>query len=153
MPSAWRIVKRRRVAGAFDGEGARLHGGRWNSPGVAMVYCADSVSLALLEILVHVERQALLSTYSVLEVTFEPEHVEAPGRTLLPDDWRVSPPSAATQGTGDAWIREARSVVLEVPSAIVPMESNYLLNPHHESFSELDLGAPEDFSVDRRLVE
>ena len=63
MPQAWRIVSARFQAQAFDGEGARLHGGRWNNPGARVVYCAGSVSLATLEMLVHLPGSALLPSY------------------------------------------------------------------------------------------
>ncbi|MDX6710688.1 MAG: hypothetical protein QOH96_1704, partial [Blastocatellia bacterium] len=71
MPTAWRIVKTRLAAQAFDGEGARLYGGRWNSVGVRMVYTAGSLSLAVLEIFVHIENTDILPTYSVCAVHFD----------------------------------------------------------------------------------
>ena len=83
MPVAWRIVKASRAASAFDGEGARLYGGRWNSPGHALVYTAENVSLAALELLVHLQESALLASYLLLSVRFPPALVRKLARAGL----------------------------------------------------------------------
>src|SRR5262245_29579658 len=69
--TAWRIVKARHAANAFDGEGARLEGGRWNSPGTPTVYTSQSAALAALELLVHLGRGSILSAYTLIPCTFE----------------------------------------------------------------------------------
>lgn len=69
----------------------------------------------------------------------------------LPDDWRERPASLGARRLGDTWLREGRSVVLDVPSVIVPVERNYLLNPQHEAFGEITIGKPQSFRFDDRL--
>lgn len=148
--TAWRIVKKALPARAFDGEGARLHGGRWNGRGHAVVYTSGSVALAMLEILAHTSRSALRG-FVVIPAQFDERLVEALDRAALPSRWRAFPAPAALARIGNEWIRERRSAVLKVPSALVPSEPNYLLNPAHPDFAEIRIGAPEALQVDRRL--
>ena len=151
MATGWRIVKSRYASTAFDGEGARLYGGRWNSPGTRMVYTSSTISLAVLEVLVHLQEASLLSSYSLLSVSFDDAFVERLDRSMLPDGWRIYPPPSDLQRIGDDWVRSQRSVALEVPSVIVERESNYLLNPAHPDFSSVVIGEPESFTFDERL--
>lgn len=153
MPTAWRIVKPCRVADAFSGEGARLFGGRWNSIGTPMVYAAESKSLAALEILVHVDVAELMDEYLCLPVRFDKRWVRSLDFSSLPDQWRNPMPPAATQHLGDAWADGQSSVVLEVPSVLIPGESNYLINPRHPNLGKLRIGPPEPFEFDPRLLK
>jgi RES domain-containing protein len=148
--AAYRIVKSRWAASAFEGEGARRTGGRWNSVGVPMVYTAESRSLAALEVLVHLEGPA--RGFSIVRCEFEDVLVETVRFEELPLDWRSSPAPAALAAIGDAWRARASSVVLSVPSAVVAGEHNYLLNPRHASFSQVRIGGPEPFPYDDRIV-
>ena len=152
MATAWRIVKSRRARSAFDGEGARLYGGRWNSPGTRVVYAAGSVSLAVLEILVHLEDAEILSSYSLCAVEFADGLIEPLDRSGLPADWRSYPAPPGLRRIGDAWVRGGSSVILEVPSAVVERESNYLINPEHPDFASVNVGEPEPFGLDPRLI-
>jgi RES domain-containing protein len=152
MATGWRIAKSRYAAAAFDGEGARLYGGRWNSPGTRMVYTSSTISLAVLEVLVHLQEARLLSSYTLISVGFDDALVERLDRSMLPDGWRTYPASSELQRIGDEWVRSRRSAVLEVPSAIVERESNYLLNPAHPDFSSIVIGEPEPFTFDERLL-
>jgi RES domain-containing protein len=152
MPTAWRIVKTRLAGSAFDGEGARLHGGRWNSPGTRVVYTSESVSLALLEILVHLRAATALPTYSLISVRLDDAQVTALDRGRLPAAWRAFPAPAELARLGDAWAAAGGSLALEVPSAVVPRESNYLLNPGHPDFAALAIPPSEPFTLDLRLV-
>lgn len=150
--SAWRIVKRKLANDAFSGRGARVYGGRWNSPGVAMVYAAASQSLAALEILVHAEAPELLGYYVVIEISIGPSLLQVLDISELPPDWQAEPPPDVLRRIGDAWIASRSSPVLQVPSAIIPAESNFLLNPLHEKFSSLVIGKPLPFRFDPRLT-
>ena len=152
MVTAWRMLKTKHLAHAFDGEGARRFGGRWNSPGIPICYCAAHVSLAALEIIAHLQATAPLASYSVLSVSFAPELLERVSPSALPVDWDAFPAPAALRELGDDWATTRRSAVLEVPSVIVPQESIYLLNPEHPDFSHIRLGAPEPFTLDPRLL-
>jgi RES domain-containing protein len=152
MATGWRIVKSRYASTAFDGEGARLYGGRWNSPGTRMVYTSSTISLAVLEVLVHLQEASLLSSYSLISADFDDALVERLERSRLPDGWRTYPAPSDLQRIGDDWVRSQRSVALEVPSVIVVRESNYLLNPAHPDFSSVVIGEPEPFTFDVRLL-
>jgi len=152
MITAWRIVKRKHVRRAFSGEGARLYGGRWNSPGVAVVYAAGSQSLAALEMIVHLDSSELLQNYVVFEVGIDESLVVKIGWSQLPRNWRSDPPPRKVQEIGDTWVRAGMSAVLQVPSATLPSEFNFLLNPYHPDFPRLVIGKPSPFRLDARLA-
>lgn len=149
---AWRIIKAKHSAAAFSGEGARKYGGRWNSPGVAIVYSAGSISLAILEMLVNSESQELMKQYVVFEVVFDDALATAMDLAALPKTWRRSPPPLSVQGIGDKWIADGHSSVLRVPSVIVPTEFNYLLNPTHPDFAKIQIGPKQPVRIDPRLL-
>jgi len=151
--TAWRIVKTRRAASAFDGEGARLFGGRWNSPGIAMVYLAGSRALAALEMAVHLDRSTLLNAFSLIECSFDESLVVGLATSALPTNWKTSPPPLALAAIGDEWINGAASAILAVPSAIIEEELNFLLNPNHADFSKVTISAPRPFDFDPRLLK
>ena len=153
MITAWRVVKAKHLSGAFDGEGARRGGGRWNSPGLAMVYTAQSAALAALEMLVHLNSGALLSSYVLIPCSFPQRAVLRLDRTRLPAGWRAHPAVPQLQLLGDAWLKNGLSAVLDVPSVIIQSESNYLLNPVHPDFASIDVGPAQPFDFDTRLVK
>ena len=153
MLTAWCIIPPHRAVDAFSGEGARLFGGRWSSIGVPMVYAAESKALAVLELLVHVDDGSLLEEYLCVPVQFDKRLVRSLDFEDLPDDWRQMPPPPSTQRMGRIWAIENRSVVLQVPSVLIPGESNYLINPRHPNVGKLQLGPPEPFEFDPRLLK
>jgi RES domain-containing protein len=150
---AWRLLKRRLLKHAFDGEGARLYGGRWNSPGVPVIYCSATASLAVLEVFANVQRGELAQEYVLISCSFSADLMEKVSLHALPRDWRRSPAPGELQALGDQWIREARSLVLQVPSAIIEHEYNYLINPRHAGFRRLNRRKPERFTFDLRLLQ
>lgn len=150
--SAWRIVKTKYLKEAFDGEGARLYGGRWNSRGNRAVYAAEHASLAVLEVLVHLESSLPLPDYSLVQVTFPEALIEDFDVEELPSNWRISPPPMEVQSIGDRWIDGGRSVVLKVPSVVLPIECVYLFNPQHPDFERVTILEPIPFSFDKRLL-
>jgi RES domain-containing protein len=149
---AWRIVKRRYASAAFDGEGARRFGGRWNSPGTAVVYVSESRALALLEVLAGLRSVTPLPAYAMISATFDEALVRAIDPRALPSEWRNGLPHPSIQQIGDEWAARLESAVLRVPSVLVPQEYNYLLNPKHPAFSRITIGQPEDVTIDPRLV-
>ena len=151
MIRSWRIVKTRYSADAFTGEGARLYGGRWNSPGTALVYTAGSTSLATLELRVHLNT-SVLPRFSICPVDFDDSLVELLESAALPRDWRQSPPPNSLRVVGDDWISRGSTVVLRVPSALIETEYNYLINPAHVDFKKLVIGRLEAFTLDPRLI-
>ena len=150
---AWRIVKAKHASSAFTGEGARRSGGRWNSPGTRMIYTAGSVSLAMLEMLVHLQEQEALKRYVLFQVSFDDALVETIDRARLPKTWRKSPAPRAVQRIGDDWVAEQRSAVLRVPSVIVPSEWNYLINPAHPDSAKIIIGPRQPVQFDPRLIK
>jgi len=151
MIRAWRIVKRKHAGRAFTGEGARLYGGRWNSPGVAIVYTAESQSLATLEMIVHLDSSELLDSYVMFEVGINESLITKIELSQLPRNWRADPPPLKVLEVGNAWAEAGTSTVLQVPSAILPAEHNFLLNPLHADFPRLVIGKPFSLRFDPRL--
>lgn len=151
---SWRLVKTRFVQHAFDGEGARLYGGRWSSPGIPVIYTSATASLAVLEVFANAQSSAeLLTRFQLLSCTFDDSLVTRLKRSDLPSSWRQSPAPARLQEIGDEWLRVAGSLVLEVPSSIIEHENNYLINPLHNDFKRLKRSAPEPFVIDLRLIK
>ena len=150
MPTAWRLTKGRHLATAWDGEGAKRAGGRWNSVGTAVVYASATLSLALVETLVHLPG-GVLPAYAAQPVEFDEALLAVLGDPDLPADWRTDPPPASTRAIGDGWVRSGRSAVLRVPSVVVPVEFNYVFNPRHPDFARVRFGVPIAFPFDPRL--
>ncbi|MFN0067082.1 MAG: RES family NAD+ phosphorylase [Limisphaerales bacterium] len=153
MPQVFRLVRERHADHAYDGEGARLYGGRWNPRGQGMVYTAGSRALAVLELLVNASWEDLLTARLVIvPATVPKELVKAvEDRAPLPGDWFRHPAPPAVAKLGAAWLAGLGSAALSVPSAVVPAERNYLLNPRHGRFAEVEVGAVEPFPLDLRL--
>jgi RES domain-containing protein len=149
---AWRISKKRHAKNAFDGEGAYRYGGRWNSRGVRVVYLSSSPALAALEVLVNAADPQLLHTvpYVVISVEFDQSLLTRAER--LPKNWKEDPPPKSAARIGDAWVLSGASLFLEVPSAVIPFENNYLLSPVHPAMRSLHIDNPQAFSFDPRLV-
>jgi RES domain-containing protein len=146
---AWRLVSAGRANTAFDGEGSFKYGNRWNHVGTRVVYLAASTSLAALEVLVHAESYDELPQYRAFPVEFDQSLVSDLPR--LPSDWQQSPAPTSTKDLGSQWAKDRQSVVLRVPSAVIPWEYNYLLNILHPDFARVRMGEPRAFSFDPRL--
>jgi RES domain-containing protein len=147
----WRLCRDIHAAKAFSGEGPFRHGGRWNPAGVQVVYCAESRSLAAMEILVHHLGTEIfkLSRWVVISADVPETVIEKP--TRVPEAWRGQSPIPSVQEFGASWVREKRSAALRVPSAVVLGEFNYLLNPLHPDFKKIVVGNPELFLFDSRF--
>ncbi|MDQ6764707.1 MAG: RES family NAD+ phosphorylase [Verrucomicrobiota bacterium] len=136
-------------AQAFSGEGGLHYALRWNSRGTRLVYTSSSVALACLETLVHM--QMLVKSEERWLFT-----IEVPDRFVeelrqLPRDWDAEPATAASRAVGDRWVTSARSVALLVPSVVVPLEKNVLINPRHPQFKLEWIKKPVRFRYDPRL--
>lgn len=151
MLVVWRLVTARFAATAFSGEGARLYGGRWNPKGVPLVYTSATRSLALLEMLVQdvPPRARYVAIPASVPDKVRIERVE---RDSLPDDWREPAARERLQERGAAWADSLSTAVLQVPSVVIPAESNYLLNPRHPDFAKIRIGEPEELVTDLRLL-
>jgi len=151
VPTAWRIVKKKHQQEALTGEGARRYGGRWNTAGQSLIYAAATLSGALLEILVHSNRQ-LLSHYIVYRLVVPKRLVKKIDLAKLPETWRDSPAPPELAQIADQWYAQMQSAVVEVPNSIVPLEKNYLINPNHKDFRLIDAEGPIDYDIDPRLL-
>ncbi len=132
--TAWRIVAEKYTVDPYDpldGQGAKKFGARWNSPGVPLVYLSGAMSLAILEVLVHSARIDQLADMVTLAVTFRASDVRVVDASELTSRWFDSATLDETRRLGDEWVRSADTPVLKVPSAVLPVEFNYLLNPAH----------------------
>jgi RES domain-containing protein len=152
MPTLWRVVKRAHAGTAFDGKAAERFGGRWNSPGRRAVYASATKSLALLEVLVHLDVGRPLPRFVAFTFEVEGKLVETVSPSSLPRTWRALEGVPVTRRLGDEWLSRGRSLAIAVPSAIVPEESNYVLNPAHPAFAKLRVGAPTPCLLDPRLT-
>ena len=150
MFTVWRLLTARFAHSAFSGEGARLYGGRWNQKGTAMVYTAASQSLAMLEMLV--QDEPLRARYVMLSATLPANlKIERFKPAQLPANWRDAGARDQLQAIGTDWIKRGSSAALAVPSAVIPNETNYLLNPRHPSMARIVIGKPQEFITDLRL--
>ena len=138
-------------ATAFSGEGAFLTGGRWNSPGVRVVYTTSSIALAVLEVLAYRKAKKPLAPRHLFEVTLREDQVRWLRPEELPEDWNSYPHPASTQVLGDVWVRAGETVGLAVPSVLAPPEVNVMLNCSHSDFALLEVIGPELFPVNPRL--
>lgn len=131
----------------WDGAGAALHGGRWNPPGVPVIYAAATLSLAMLERLVQRRnlRGTLLVEADVPDALAWEDLLASP-----PPGWQAlgSPEAAAA---GGAWAAAGRTALLRVPSALVPREANWVINPAHPDVAAIRTGPPEPLDWDPRL--
>ena len=152
MASAWRIVRASRAKTAFTGQGPWQYGGRWNSPGVRVVYLSEHQSTAALEIFVHRVPFVVEEEYKAFHLEWPDSLTEIFPLTKLPANWRISPPSRSTMEIGDHWALERRSAVLALPSAISPADTNFLLNPEHSDFKRIRIAPPVDYDFDARLL-
>jgi RES domain-containing protein len=148
---SYRICKERYVDQAFTGEGSYRYGGRWNSKGRRVVYTGGNSAIAALEIIVHLGEPSDLDRlrYVLIPVEFGQELISRPAS--LPSDWNADPPPLSAAAVGDAWVVSGTSAVLEVPSAVIHRENNYLMNVHHEEYNRIVIGKPEPFEFDSRL--
>jgi RES domain-containing protein len=148
---AWRLMHKKHVAP--DGEGARRYGGRWNRPGTPIVYTSGTLSLAVLEFLVHVDSDIFPDSLVRVRATI-PESVliQTIRPSDLPRNWKDKIIPVAVQDLGTSWANAATSAVLKVPSVVIEHEWNYVLNPRHPDFNKIIWDTAVPFSFDPRLL-
>ena len=151
MLTVWRLTTARFARSAFSGDGARLYGGRWNHKGVPLVYTAATQSLAMLEMLV--QDEPLRARYVMIEARIPASvRIERLSTADLPTQWRALRAREELRVIGSEWARKQTGAVLAVPSAVIPAELNYLLNPLHPDFRRISIGKPRRFETDLRLI-
>jgi RES domain-containing protein len=150
---AFRLTRRAHHSVALQGVGAKRYGGRWNSPGIAAGYAAESLELAVLEMLVHTDLDLVPRDMVSLEIDIPPRLITTLQRAGLPARWSDPPPyRAATQALGDRWISSGTSLALRVPSAVLPQRANLVINPAHPAFAQIRTVEVQDFHWPPRLV-
>jgi RES domain-containing protein len=152
----WRLCRARHASTAFSGEGARLASARWNSEGVAMAYAAGSLSLAVLEVFVHLsagERPQDMVSVSA-EVPVDTRVIERAKREMLgrlSANWRFD--HSETHAIGDEWALGGKSLLLPVPSVIIDGEWNALVNPEHPDARRIKVFETKPFRFDERMFK
>lgn len=148
----WRICRRAHANDPLGGRGGLYAPGRWHPQGVRIVYTSAALSLAALELLVRLDRDLLPSDLVQIELGLTDDlRVERIEAAMLPSAWRRYPAPAALQRFGAAWIARGTTAILRVPSAVIPEEDNYLLNPMHPAIERVKVVGRRAFVLDRRL--
>jgi len=135
----------------LSGHGAELSGGRWNSKGSPVTYANETISLCIAEIVVHFPLGMIPENYVLVTIEIPDELVKVLEINSLPDPWRNYPHSRLTQEIEDKFLTNNEFLVLKVPSAVVPHESNLLINPNHKDFNRIKILAVEPYTFDERL--
>ena len=146
----WRLVGQPFAETAFDGEGAARYSGRWNSRGVRVVYTADSLALATLELAVHLVGARV--GYTAIEVDIPDNSIDDVTNRRMPRTWRDD--EKLTRSIGDRWFRSSASLAYLVPSALVVTRSgerNLLINATHSRIGELVELQRFEITIDARL--
>jgi RES domain-containing protein len=139
-------------AGDLSGTGARLYGGRWNGEGKAALYLASSGSLAVLEVLVHLPPLMIPNDYCITEISVPEHSVFSVTNEQLPENWKDIAQPTALRKIGDQFLVKQDYLLLKVPSAIIPFEYNYIMNPGHPDFKEVHVLKNQPFDFDERLI-
>lgn len=146
-------LSRKKYPTELSGKGAATFGARWNSPGIEMVYTAESRALAMAEVFVHLSLAMMPDDYLMLTIEIpESVSVKVLDCDTLPDDWSESPYNFKTQKIDDRFIAAREACVLKVPSSVVQGDFNYLINPYHADFGLIKVVDSIDFVFDRRLI-
>jgi RES domain-containing protein len=146
----WRICSRQHQR--FDGEGARRFGGRWNHVGTSVVYTSGSLSLAALELFVHLDIDVIPPNLVAIRAEVPDSlTIETVKIASLPKNWRGYPAPEAVKDIGTTWAAKDSTAILAVPSAVIPEERNYLLNPTHADFKRIRVRRPVPFRFDPRM--
>jgi RES domain-containing protein len=149
----YRLCKQKYI-NDLSGHGAEMNGGRWNGRGNPALYTSGSRALAVLEIAVHVPFGILPANYYMITIEVTDEagitNIEIPD---LPPNWNRNPPVRSTQYFGDDFLKENKHLMLQVPSATVTGDFNYIINPRHPDFYNVKVIMTEPFEFDSRLFK
>ncbi len=134
----------------LSGTGAKLYGGRWNSIGLHAIYSTENISLAILEVLVHVKKYKRPLDYHLLSISI-PDSIKPAliSTEKLKKTWKDDP--AYSQFMGDEFLKTKQSLILKVPSAIVEQENNFIINPSHADATKIKIVSTKLFEFDKRL--
>jgi RES domain-containing protein len=141
-----------KYAADISGTGAKLTGGRWNTPGTAILYASEHISLALLEVLANTHTLDQLQQINLVEISLpvKPPSAEVKLSQLKTNWWEDFD---YTQWIGDEMMKASEALIIKCPSAIVNSEHNYLINPAHPYFKKIKATIKTDFRFDERLFK
>ena len=140
-----------RYAGDLTGQGARINGGRWNNIGTPCIYSSASRALALLEYTVNVKIDLIPRALSFTVFEFPDDNEVSVPVADLPGNWKDVPSPATTKAFGTAMLQANDSLVLKIPSTVIPAEFNYIINPAHANFPLVNILSVTDFVYDMRI--
>ena len=148
----WRVCRESYAADALAGRGGLFTSGRWHTRGRRILYTSESLALAALEVLVHVDRNSVPADLVQVEIDV-PDNLGILRIEIraLPTNWQSYPAPPGLQRRGDDWLLGASTPVLQVSSSVIPEESNFLLNPEHADAHNLTIISTREFAYDSRL--
>jgi RES domain-containing protein len=149
----FRICRKPFARTPLDGRGGLFASGRWHTPRRPVIYVSESLALASLEVLVHFEIDLVPADLIAMEILV-PDSVRVASlpAAKLPRHWRRHPAPTALQRLGNAWLDGMGTCVLRVPSAVIPSESNFLLNPRHADAGKIKVVRKFNFMFDERVI-
>ncbi len=142
-----------KYANDLSGTGAKIHGGRWNRKGDAVLYTAGTRALALVEVLVHTTNAFLPLNYRLITIYIPDDSILTIPTKSLPDDWNNIEPSDSTTKISTSWLSATEYLTMRVPSVVVEGEYNFLINPAHPDFSKVKVLRNEAFNFDNRFMK
>ncbi|OLY92725.1 hypothetical protein BUE76_13115 [Cnuella takakiae] len=137
----------------LTGEGSRLYGGRWNLPGTPCIYTAENRALAVLEYSVNVDLHLIPRTLQIIQLQVPDDSITICNIPDLPGNWKDVPAPAHTQRFGSRLLQAKETLMIKVPSTVVPQEFNFLINPLHPGMQQVRVLAIEDFVYDPRIKQ
>jgi RES domain-containing protein len=137
----------------FSGYGAKISGGRWNSKGIPAIYASESVALCTAEIAVHIPLGMIPADFVLVTYKIPENAITSLRLSELPELWNSYPHAKATRNIGDHFLLSRESLVLQVPSAVVPQEFNFLINTDHKEISRMKILDVEPYNFDVRLFK
>jgi RES domain-containing protein len=148
----WRLTRAIHLDAPLSGLGAKKYGGRWNSKGQAVVYMSESLELALLEALVHLDPDLIPKDMHQVCIEVD-DSLVVPLMQALPDGWDRPPPHrTSVREIGDRWLRDRSSLALAVPASVLPGRRNVLLNPMHKEFGTVRRVSTDPLPWPSRLI-
>ena len=135
----------------LSGTGSKLHGGRWNPKGLALLYTSEHKSLAALELLVHLDRHSLPDDLEVISIEISDKYVVQFEESKYNEIIKERKSLTRFKETGKIWVQSGKSLGMKVPSILISGESNILINPSHKLFGEIKILNIEPFYFDERL--
>ncbi|MBL4662694.1 MAG: RES family NAD+ phosphorylase [Flavobacteriaceae bacterium] len=149
----YRVAKKEFVQD-LSGEGARIHGGRWNKKGRSMLYFSEHLSLCVLEMLTRIDFEFLNQDFEFIEAEVAGKFIVSSAKvTSISESWRADPPLILSQDFGSKWLDSNSDLGLSVPSAVLPPEFNILINPNHKLISKLKITNSGKLDLDPRLIK